>query len=172
MGQTMGFLSRQPFALLGALGLISLVQDLLQWQEQIGLWIDAWQAVTRPIIQFLFGWIPALLKWPFPWWAQDYLTLSLISAGAFVRAAVVTNIDDFNRRLTDDKLSVYIGLTLFYIFAIFIWPVAVVFKVIPDLARSYKSNKEISGTLVFLETFVWAALIIAINYALLFAGTR
>jgi hypothetical protein len=56
-----------------------------KWQHNILLALDAFRSFTRPIATLLFGWIPALLHWPFPGWAKDYLTVGAIVTSATIR---------------------------------------------------------------------------------------
>lgn len=140
------FLQRQPFILLGAIGLVSLVDGLVDLPSDIGLWIDAWQAVTRPIWNFLLGWLFAFFSIDFPWWVADYLTLGFITLGSGIRVAKIYGAD----------VSVIDAFKASYL--ILIWPY-LSYLVLTD-ERRY--------AMIFLESFVWAAIIIAIAYATIF----
>lgn len=148
------FLQRTPFALLGAVGLLSLIQDLMQWQEHIGAWLDAWQAVTRPIWDFLLGWLFEWFGWEMPWWAKDYLTMGAIGSGARFRVGMAAGGSLF--RSIPNALITFVS-----------WPfwVAIAFR---DLLTEHGDRESAA---VFLESFLYALLIIAINYALIFGGS-
>lgn len=76
---------RQPFAVLGALGIISMIRDLITLHGDILVLIHAYQSMTQPIWSFLFGWVFDWLQAPFPGWIKDYLTLGTIISGANAR---------------------------------------------------------------------------------------
>jgi hypothetical protein len=85
----LGIAIRQFGAIGGAVSLVNLVKDSLEWQHAIGKWLDAIRAFTRPVATFLFGWIPILLHLPFPGAVKDYLVVGVITALALFRALIV-----------------------------------------------------------------------------------
>lgn len=147
------FLSRTPFALLGAVGLLSLVRELLQWQEQFAYWIDAWRAVTRPVWDFLFGWILSYFDLPFPEWVKDYMSFAVISFGMSIRAQK-NGVFDYGGRSE-------VLWTLFISF--FLWPAMFLWAAIMTVIKGVRFS-------IYWETLIYALVIIAINYALIFGG--
>ena len=81
-------LSRTPFAILGAFGLLSLASGSLQWQQNIGDWLQAFQFFSRNLWQFLLGWFWEVIGWKLTNWAKDYFTMGLIVLGMEVRATM------------------------------------------------------------------------------------
>ena len=114
-------LLRQPFAILSAFGLLSFAHDAIHWHQYFATWIDAWQAVTRPVVQAIFGWLPAWLHPPFPDWSKDYATMGLIVSGCSSRAILVT----YGEKTHSPILTIAYGVgTTVIIFAIatISWP--------------------------------------------------
>lgn len=184
----MGFLQRSPFALLGAIGLLSLAQDLLQWHEWIGAWLDAWQAVSRPVIGFLFGWIPDLFGWPFPWWAKDYLAVGIIHSGMNFRMSSLIP-DNIGRTLSpffhfgpkqiQSNPIFYRSIFMFYDFLV--WPVVFVSQCLTFFSGryrySYRTKNILNADIIearknqystYFETLIYAFIITGINYVLIF----
>lgn len=86
MDNDKGFIFRVPYVVIGAIGLLSLIDGLLTFHRWIDQWIDAWQATTRPIWEFAFGWIFAFFNMDIPPLFCDYLTVGVIVTGMFIRA--------------------------------------------------------------------------------------
>lgn len=148
-----GFLLRQPFALLGAVALLSLAQDLLTWQENINTWLNAFQAVTRPIWDFLLGWFFEWVGWEFPCRVKDYLTVGVVMSGMSLR----TRIYSMGRPSLMWACSESLLVT-------FLWPILLLVMIRISLVR----NDALIG--VFWEAGIWVLIIIAVNYALLYGG--
>lgn len=82
------FLSRQPFAIVGAIGLVGVFKGFLTLQEDILQIIDAYETVTFYIWDFLFGWVDIYL-FAVPNWVKQFLILSIIHAMALLRVSIV-----------------------------------------------------------------------------------
>lgn len=79
------FTASTPFALLGAFGLLGLADGFLTIPDQVQVMLTAWENVTRPIWDFLLGWIFKTLNLSFPNWLKDYLTVGVVHYGMFRR---------------------------------------------------------------------------------------
>lgn len=84
-------LARQPMSILGSLGLLGLVSDLVNWQSQLGDWILAWRTVTHEAVHFAFGWLTLIFPWSTPTWWADYLAVGFLVHVAWIRATVFAN---------------------------------------------------------------------------------
>jgi hypothetical protein len=163
---------RQPMAILGALGLLSLAEDLLQWQQQFQTWIDAWQAFSRPVAMFLFGWLIDLWPWELPEWTLDYLIVGSIVYASFVRTILFVSIPNS----LHEKHIPYLYIWCFTIFGAFIflplisiaWPISVIWY--PIVLYSQKRQASSKAAQIFMESLIWAAILIAINYAWIASG--
>lgn len=196
------FMGQPVFALLGAIGLLSLVSGFLAIDEGIKDWLDAWKSITRPIWDFLLGWAFSLVDWTLPNWAKDYLTVGIIVHGMRIRAfRVATQHDaviagrfwsryserakeifrDTQRsRSVPEKLAALTSDVLF-------WPLAVGNDIAiyqPVILPKFKHLHPIDSTaakardmnwksgkafwIAYTTTLIWFAILIALNYALLF----
>lgn len=72
--------------IMSALTLLSLASTWVEWQQHVAVWIDAWRSVTRPVWDFLLGWLFSWIGWELPWWVKDYLTMAVVCAAGFSRA--------------------------------------------------------------------------------------
>jgi hypothetical protein len=79
----MDFLIRLPFALLGALALLSIVSQLVPFQADFGPWLASWQQVTRAAWDFVLGPIAQHTGFDIPSYAKDYLTAGVIFSAAY-----------------------------------------------------------------------------------------
>jgi hypothetical protein len=176
---------RQPMAILSAIGMLSLAEDLLQWQEQFQTWIDAWQAFSRPLALFLFGWLNNILPWALPYWWTEYVTMGMIICGILVRAWFFLFGESYRQRRSNrlrensiarndvdiDHIKSFSLISLFFVLfvvpVVIFWPFALIFAFI--LISRDEGLIDYSKDLIniFVESFVWAAVLIAINYALL-----
>jgi hypothetical protein len=187
-----------PSAILGAFGFLSFSRDVISWQQDLLTWLDAWRAFTHLVTDYLFGWIPPLINLPFPGWAHDYLALSVIIFGATTRS-ILFRYREFSRNPErygrQDGLfsSLMRGLI-----GSLIWPIQFLFQLLslyyfittkdnvekidynslpPPTNRLQLIQQQVdssmwirkNSTVMFFSSFVWAAIIIAINYTLLFA---
>lgn len=146
----------QALAFAGAVSLLGLIRDIGTWQEDIGLWVDVFRSFTRPVADFLFGWIAALFGWDFPNWLKDYLIVGIVSAGGMVRG-------NFARGDRDHITAAIIGATL--------WPAAVVISLISLIWKSKSSIRGRKFAAAFASTFIYFAILLAINYGLIYSGS-
>lgn len=151
------FLSRSPFALLGGIGLFSLVSDFLTLQEDIQNWIAAWEAVTRPIWEFMLGWLFKYLNIPFSDWIKDYFTMGFITLGGAIRLSLSDEV--FIEEIRD------LGNAWSVPFNFLLWPIAVGWA----LWEAALGNGD-EAHMLFFEAFVYAAVLVAINYGLVLSG--
>ncbi len=174
---------RQPMAILGALGLLSLAEDLLQWQDQFQTWIDAWQAFSRPVAMFFFGWLIDLWPWNLPDWVLDYLIAGSIVAISLVRAQVIATYSNyysylklskssglsFNRSMLNNFVIAQFVFIALSPLVILFWPLSIIYCLYLYSFRA-QNDFDKNALMVFFESFIWAALLIAINYAWLASG--
>jgi hypothetical protein len=150
-------------ALLGAVGLLSLLKDAMEWQHNLALYLDAFRAFTRPIAGFLFGWIPAMFHLSLTGAAKDFLTVGLIVSSAYLRTAA-----------HHDKNALRSVETLKYTaLAFLIWPILVITMgiVVPLMAlRGFDDTgkaQSLRAARVFMSVFIYAAILIILNFVLL-----
>lgn len=114
----------RALALLGAIGLFGMVDDFITLSEGIQNWVDAWQAITRPVWDFLFGWFFNWLNWPFPWCLKDYLSVGVINYGMTARSKRIwKGVNGFTWRfekLLFDNPRQFL-FSLVYFLLIFLW---------------------------------------------------
>lgn len=118
---------RHVSAMFAAFSLLGLLKhlNLLTWQKTVARWIDAFQAFTRPVATFLFGWLPALFGWQFPGWLKDYLVVGVIVFLALIRAY----------KAIDLRLTRMIGvIAKDLLICLLLWPVVVLRLLPPVLA--------------------------------------
>ena len=179
---------RQPMAILGAIGLLSLAEDLLQWQEQVQTWIDAWQAFSQPVVSFAFGWLVNLLPFDPPSWWTEYAAMGIIVSASYGRFIYEIEVGQFQRstynNILDTEIKWYIPerkSLLFYTlhslmripYSVIFWPIVVVkvFRMWSEANGMYRMTRGFDHPVrFFYESFVWAAVFIAINYAWLASG--
>ncbi len=190
----MNFFQRAPFALLGAVGLVSLASGAMQLEQNIADWLAVWKAITRPIWEFLFGWIFAWIGIEMPWWLKDYLSMGAIFSGMILRMRFFRwhlvntgKMETLNIRVLSFEVSeakkgqwarFYFGdLVLRMVFNFFFWPLEIAFRFMRfrrfylDKTMSADVRSMILGSYqIYFETFFFALIIIAINYALIFGG--
>ncbi len=179
-----GLLSRAPFTILGMIGLFSIVGNFMTLEENIYQTLEAWRSVTRPIWEFLLGWLFEWIGWEMPWWVKDYLTMGAIVAGAQGRGAKID--PDWQ-----DTWLFRSGTLIVLALMIPVWPLIFVslfwsFKAMLRSARAIRLSEladvevdpELTASndrlkqrnMIFFETFIFAFILIAINYAFVFSG--
>jgi hypothetical protein len=189
-----GFMLRQLGAIGGAITLLNLIREsaesmewlhrlreTLQWQHGLLEVLNAFRAFTRPVATFLFGWLPALIRLPFPGWVKDYLTVGVVTALALVRV-IAKLTGDWRRVIASILMRPMVYVAVFGVCFVF-WPVfvivALLFYVITSLPFFVKraENKEDftalkGGSELFFSVYIYTAAIIIINYVFIFAGAR
>lgn len=139
------FLQRQPFALLGAVGILGLVDGLLQLPKYLAQWVNAWQEITRPVWEFLLGWFFSIFDMSVPFYVSDYFTMVAITAAACFRVIKA-----------DEKKDHYDALIFISLF----WPVVIYLM--------FRKDNDRELMYVFFEAFIYAVTIAAIFYAITF----
>ena len=182
------FLSRAPFVLLGVLGIFSVVGTFLSLEENIALTLEAWRAVTRPIWDFLLGWAFELFSYDVPWWLKDYLTVGLVTCSMVFRR-LTTSIRDAWRLsigfevFDKSKSREYVSRVLirnahrFLLNMLLLWPWIWFKNLYRSKARIEKMDKrEIEADrkqrFIFIETLVYALILISVNYVLIEAFSQ
>lgn len=168
------FLFKAPFAILSAIGLLSIVGQFMTLEENLYQTLEAWRSVTRPVWELLLGWIFHLIGFKLPWWLSDYLTVGVTTTIGFVRS-------EPNNR------SNYHPAT--WIICVSLWPVLLIAVMymfwFERNQRRDVGNFEPGQKILFTElldefktiwetllgSFIWLVIIIGINYALVLAGT-
>lgn len=163
----LGIAVRQLLAIAGAFSLIGLIKDMLTWQHDVGLWIDAFRAFTRPIVTFLFGWIPAIFNISFPGLAKDYLTVGLVCLSAFARSLIYQGA---SRKDIGDIYDI-LGIAILVFVSILLWPIVLLLTPFWYFISSSDDNDR-KAVRVFASVFIYFAVIIAINYGLVAGGAR
>lgn len=187
----MGFVLRRMGAILGAIGFVSLLGDLIHLQETMLSIIEAFRALTRPVWGFIFRAFPFEVYG----WVKDYLTMGVIVGGMQVRAFAVNW--EFVRqrvfavtvrwfgvarlRLSAQTPRLYF-LHIVYIFfsTIPMWPSKLLSWARRYIRGDWKTDSDGNEWptddyqiklkriyQIFFETFLWAAIIIAASYSLL-----
>ncbi|MBR9884380.1 MAG: hypothetical protein GYB21_12305 [Oceanospirillales bacterium] len=139
------FLQHQAFALLGAIGILALVDSLIQLPKYLAQWVNAWQEITRPVWEFLLGWIFSLFDMSVPFYVSDYFTMAAITAGACFKVIKA-----------DEKEDHYDAL----IFISLLWPLAIYLV--------FRKGNDMELVYILLEVFIYAAIIVAIFYSITF----
>ncbi len=190
------------FALLGAIGLFSLTSGFLTIDDGIRDWLNAWKSITRPVWDFLLGYLFAWIGWTVPNWLKDYLTLGVIFGSMRFRAQriMIRNdgeithkfwyryseqardiIRDIHRKKPIKEhvwkwlVSIIFWprqiLTDFFIHRFLIMPRLKMLQPIDEVAAEAKAMNMASFReywQTYFSTFVWFAILISLNYALLF----
>lgn len=195
------FLLSQPFGIFGALAIIGLLKGVLDFHNSIESIVAAWEAITHPIVNFLFGWIADLLGLKIPAWLKNYIVLSTVMATALIRArraereAVYARlhqnpwgdtIDWFEHQEDETKLSVMIKN---WPKQFFIWPFSVIHRLcrrqfgqhevrwhfgdaeIQRKLLEIQSESEVEYLIFAASSVLWTLVIICVNYALIFGNT-
>lgn len=154
-------MSRPVMAVLGAIGLLNITSSFLVLDQNIRDTIDAWQAVTRPVWDYLFGWLFNAFGIDFLWWHKDYLTSGLVFSGMYHRAMKDGYPDFYDTKKTPR------GSPLTYILIAFIfWPIAFYLIIHYTYVESPPIFKK-KSQVVFWETAIFFLIFIAANYALI-----
>ena len=166
-------LFRQPFAILGAFGLLTFAHDVVHWNEYVLSWLDAWRTVTRVIISCTIGWVFDQLHVHFSNDAKDYVAMGALVFGAMLRAANADNMIGYGDRIIYKIFAIIIILVC----GVIMWPMTLTayafigFAQIANKTWLVKIPDDFKRGVpldVFFESFIWAAIIIGINYALLY----
>ena len=156
---------RQPFSVLGGLGLLGLVDQAISWQRQLGQWIMAWSNFSDRVAEFTFGWLVDLLPFTMPAIWKDYVTMSLLTTAALLRSTPLRPQKDLPFRV----LAFGAGVVLAGFFLLgLLWPMVFVGHLNPfahKIESSIPLEERRQNTRIFLESFVWAAGIVALNAA-------
>lgn len=149
------FFGRAPFTFLSAIGLLSITSSIVEWQSDLRVLIDAYSAISSFLWTYTLSWLEPLLNFKMPLLGKQYLLMTLIVLGSGLRSSLKDN--------TNWSWRDYLGLLELAL----LWPILLpVALVAVWLNREYRSGP----TYLFFESFVWALIIIAINYALIFSG--
>jgi hypothetical protein len=165
-GDALGIAFRQFGALLGAVGLLSLLKDALEWQHNLALYLDAFRALTRPIATFLFGWIAELFHWSFPGWEKDYLTVGVITTFALLGTAFVRGLS-----INDIRRPNIVSIVILGLLFVLVWPLGIAMFVVVYFDKDAPPRGKLAMR-VFASVFVYAAIMIVVNYALIYGGAR
>lgn len=161
------FLSRQPFVLLGAFGLLSLIDNIKELPSYIGQWVNAWQSITRPIWEYTLGRL-----FDIPWFLSDYLTTGLLILGALIRCVSYLNYkESFLVRSREGSILIFqSSLTILSrsIVIVVFWPFTLM---LPWYIARTRQNAE-QVVKIYLESLVWAAILLAFAYVTLFFESR
>ena len=186
------FMGRTPFAIMGALGIFGFAADVTQIDENMQVLVNAWRDVARPVADFLFGWNYRLFEMEMPSWVKDYLAAGLIVSGMSMRGfrAMFRDATGLGALVMLPSAQVVL-IVPFTLLGLLIWPLYLVLfsymgrKVMIDIQHHIErqkldgappnriavSERELKGMRDFLfafyETFVYALILLALNYWLL-----
>jgi hypothetical protein len=153
------FILRLPFAVLGGICLISMLEGVILLHGNVLFLVHAFQSVTQPIWDFLLGWFFDLFKLPFPSWARDYLTMGVIC----LLAAAKTPISSRDIGLFEDPLQMALEGLLIILF----WPFLLALMALQVLGSFFSEDPEgRQSVIIFFEFILWAFIFIAVSYAL------
>ncbi len=160
------FFGRSPFVLLGAFGLLSLPSELVQWQEHLGNIIDGFRWLSSLVCYPLNAIGRALFGLELVSWAEKYLCLSFIFFGSLMRAILATYPDDADLPKHHPG-NYFLGLLMSLV-----WPVTALMALWQVIQarndnEAYVENQKTLG--VFLESFIVALILIALNYLFVMA---
>ena len=95
---------------LSALGLLSLSDQLVGFNENILKLINGYKALIYPIYAYLFSWI----WFDVPTWVYDYITFGLLFASSHKRA--------FGFLYASSKFGVFVRNIISFLLSIMFWP--------------------------------------------------
>ena len=201
---------------MGAVGILGFASNVTQIDESMMMLVDSWQSIARPLTDFMFGWLFALLGVQMPVFAKDYLAVALVVCGALYRTDYVIHVDFYTSGSDPQKHAIgfsrssglfgraasiyWKGLAKSFA-ASLLWPYVVLERIwtLNHEVRLSRTNsrstlEDVSGGIegrihvtysprrsfavafemaklrrfVFAETFVYALILLAVNYWLLF----
>lgn len=167
----------KPWAILGAIGFISVLKNVMVLPQDLAFVIDGFRAVSRPVMEFLLGWLFELINIDPPGWALDYFVVGFITAGALYRgSAVYYTSDTYKKFSKESSTSKFFYLCLAPASGIVMWPFYIAL-IMRDLYVDSEyvldpGTRQGQETPQFLETFIYAAIILAVAYALAFGGVQ
>lgn len=162
---------RQPFAILAAIGLLSVLKSFLTFHEDVAAIINAYQVVTHYIWDFLFGWLYVYIPISVPELVKDYLTMGFICSCAEFR-----NNPKFYYNKPYKIFLQLLGNSIG-------WPGGVFFAVNAVLSTRFAQNYSdlefinvsvdtvTKSSKMYLEFICWAIAIVCLSYGLLFADS-
>ncbi len=154
----MSALLRQPFALLGAIGLIGMLKSLVTLHEDVMFLVEAYQSVCRPVWDYLFSFIGIELT-PF---LKDYLTLSAIFGGAMSRAFV-----DNEKEKDETAIEVFWSIVIGFLGGMIVWPFMTLIYAGHMLFPGEDENDKFTRQAgLFFTSIQWAAVILVASYGL------
>lgn len=155
------FVLRQPLAVLGAVGFLSLAQGLVEWQEPFQSWLNEFRDVTRSAWDLLLGWLFRLSGSDQPFWLKDYLTAGAIVFGLSFGARLLQR--------DDGELGHPVIFAIFLIQCFLFWPLLVLYGLLITatilLSGTGDSNERLHARL-YGEMFIWLLIIIAAGYVM------
>ena len=160
----------QVLAMVGAIGIAGLADDIIAWRGFIADAVAGWNFVVRPAMDFLFGWAFDLLGWHYPEWAKDLAGLYFIIAGAHMRLLSYVASDSYGYETVTDiqplkNMPVLVRALRAVAWPVFIWRDW--YLTIDDAERWDLSDPDFRALLIFMSTAVYFALFLSVNYTLL-----
>ena len=159
------FLSRQPFAILGAIGLVSLADVAMEFPSYIQDWIHIWNSVTTTAWGFILGWISITLSS----FQIDYFSLGLVFSGAIFRSGAFKEI----RHTNDSVYEVVLVALMAVSFYVTLWPLMILlwlFELFGFVKHDNNYEMSLAYNPVFYESFIYTLLIIAASYVVMAAA--
>lgn len=81
-------LSRLPFSLLGAIGLLSVGDTIIGLEENLGALLEIWRAAWSPVLNTVLGPIEKLFGIELDPMTRDYISMGAVVMGMDIRAYV------------------------------------------------------------------------------------
>lgn len=158
----------------GALSLLNVFKDIVEWRSFFAGFIIWWQHTITPLVRSLFFWLEYI--WPgWPDWGYDYILLCILMGSGVVRLRSA-GFHFFSPKevepgpIVSKPLDLLILLLAFVFVAIF-WPILFMLTASGLIEGGTRSDwREVMPTLfIFLVPFMYFIGLLLLNYALFFA---
>ncbi len=174
-GHVLDFLTNRLGAFFGAVGILTFADAAIDFHHYMGDWIQIWTSITRPVWDFLLGWVFDYFGMSVPWWVKDYLTMGVITFGMSLRTMTSNEGSDTLADLFLSKRLVSFNWSLTETFQdspllwVLLWPKVWAYVVSYIIWDEFVDG-DLKAIATFFESFAYALLVIASSYALIFYG--
>ena len=174
-GHVLDFLTNRLGAFFGAVGILTFADAAIDFHHYVGDWIQIWTSITRPVWDFLLGWVFDYFGMSVPWWVKDYLTMGVITFGMSLRTMTSSEGGDTLADLFRPKRLVSFNWSLSDTFQnspllwALLWPTVWAYAVYYIIWSEFVDG-DLKAIATFFESFAYALLVIASSYALIFYG--
>jgi hypothetical protein len=159
--------------LAGAVGLINLFRDLIEWRGLFNGVADLWREYVTSTMALLFSWVGPLLRIElFPAF-YDYLVIGILMALGVPRYALWYS-RRFGRIANPGAVApAVLSYSILFIIAIVAWPAFVLAVVWINASETHGAatwGRFLDRMYVYFTPIVFFVALLALNYILLFAG--